>query len=549
MNRTQRHNLDELAATTYDLLIVGGGINGAGIAREAAMRGLKVVLIEKNDFAFGTSSRSTKLAHGGLRYLETREFSLVRESLRERGILMNTLAPHLVKPMPFWVPFHESDQRPAWMVKVGLWIYDVLAFGSSIQRHRSFSKSEALRLEPSLAAEGFKGAAQYWDCQMNDARLVLENILDAERFGARCLNYTGLLSCQRLASGAVRALLRDEEAEREAELSASWVINAAGPWVDSVLGLLGRSLAFAAVKPTKGVHLVTRPLTKKHALLVPARGDSRVFFIIPASYGGRAASLIGTTDTDFYGDKDHVLADPQDVEYLLSQVRRVLPSADLKTSDIWASYAGLRPLSAPDKDAAGNSKISRESQILEQDGLLSLTGGKFTTYRCLAEKTVNRVAALLKLQLKSSFSANTPLPGAPKSPADWELLNSGAPGLAEAYGVSLESAEYLLSLYGVSATAVLEMTREDPDLKNPVAPGSPAILAQVVYAARHEKAEHLVDFYLRRTFLGLELEPDHFGVELVASCMGAELNWNREREADELEHLKQVIEGEYRISI
>lgn len=548
MSRIQRHNLDELAAIHYDLLIVGGGINGAGIARDAAMRGLRVVLVEKNDFAFGASSRSTKLIHGGLRYLETYEFSLVRESLRERGILMRTLAPHLVKSLPFWVPFYKKDKRGAWMVKAGLWLYDFLGFDSSIQWHRSFSKSAALALEPGLVNIDFKGASQYWDCHMNDARLVLENILDAERFGACCLNYTALISCQSLKSGAVRALVRDEEAEREVELSASLLINASGPWVDDVLGLLGRTQPNPAVKPTKGVHLITRPLMQSHALLVPAQGDSRVFFIIPTIYGGRAASLIGTTDTDFFGDKEHVHSDAQDVKYLLEQTNRILPKADLKSSDIWATYAGLRPLSAPLKDAAGNSKISRESQILEQDGLLSVTGGKFTTYRSLAEKTVNRAAALLKLQLKPSPSASIPLPGAPKNSADLELLSSGAEGLVERYSVNLESVKYLLSIYGVSAPAVLEITREDPEFKNPVALGSPAILAQAVYAARHEKAERLDDFYLRRTFLGLELAPDHPGVERVAAVMGAELRWNRERIADELEQLKRVIEGEYRIA-
>jgi len=432
------------------------------------------------------------------------------------------------------------------MVRAGLWIYDLLAWGASIERHKYFSKSEALNLEPGLAEAGFKGAAQYWDCQMNDARLVLENILDAERYGARCLNYTGLVSCQRLASGALRAVVRDEESERDVELSASLLINAAGPWVDAVLGLLGRGMAEAAVKATKGAHLVTRPLTQGHALLVPARGDARVFFVIPCVYGGRAASLIGTTDTDFFGDKEHVRAEAADCDYLLGETRRILPKADLQPGDIWASFAGLRPLSAPVRSGLGNSKISREAQILEQDGLLSLTGGKFTTYRALSEKAVNRAAALLGLPLKKVSSASLPLPGAPKSSADRLWLKSAAAGLADQYSVSVPCAEHLLSLYGMCAPAVFELTRENPELKSPVTPGSPAILAQAVYAARHERAEHLVDFYLRRTFLGLDLAPDHVGVERVAAAMGSELRWSRERVAEELEQLKLVVEGEFR---
>lgn len=551
MNLVNRHSLADLGRDHYDLLVCGGGINGAGIAREAALRGLKVLLVEKGDFGSGTSSRSTKLAHGGLRYLENREFGLVRESLRERGTLMKVLAPHLVKPMPFLLPFYQGDRFPAWYVKAGLWTYDALAIGSGIGMHRSFGRSETLAMEPSLGPQGLKGSSVYYDCQMNDARLVLENILDAERLGARCQNYCSLVSTHALRLGEVRARIRDEIEEREAEVSASLLINAAGPWVDEVMGRLKRSSA-PLVKPTKGVHLVTRPLTQSHAMFLPARADKRIFFVIPWHYNGRAASLVGTTDTDFRGDMNHVRAEAEDTAYLIQELKRVFPQERLGPADLWGTYAGLRPLTAPGAGGGSNSSISRESSLFEDDGLISLTGGKFTTYRAICESLVARAAELLAIAhprgsnpLPPSLSALKPLPGAPKNAHERELL-ADARGLAGRYGVDEASAALLISLYGVAALAVLELTREEPEWKAPLAPGSPAILAQAVYAARHEKAQRLADFYLRRTFLGLELAPDHKGVDRVASLMGNELRWSRDAEVEELDYLKRVVAGEYR---
>ncbi len=526
MTPLPRPNLESLSAKRYDLLVLGGGINGAGIARDAALRGLTVLLIEKNDFGFGASSRSTKLAHGGLRYLESAELGLVRESLKERAILQDVLAPHLVHPLPFLLPFYGGDLRPPWKIKLGLWLYDLLALGSSIRTHQSFGRVETLRQEPALERRGLKGAGLYWDCRMNDARLVLENIVDAEQLGAVCLNYTVLKSVEHLSTGDLRGRVLDLDTGQEVAVSARLLINTTGPWVDEALDSLGRAQGIPAVKPTKGVHLVTRSLTKGHALLVPARSDGRVFFIIPCDFLGEPASLIGTTDTDFHGDKAHVHADAADVAYLLAETRRVLPGADLRPADIKATYAGLRPLSAPHKDARGNFHISRESQILEQDGLLSVTGGKFTTYRALAEKVVDRAARLLGLKLGSLSTAHRPLPGAGQFP----------------------SPSYLESIYGALAPEILSLGGPDPSLLEPIAPGLPAILAQVAYAVRNEKARHLVDFYLRRTFLGLDLAPDHPGVEKVAAVMAKELGWDAAVMAKELEDLERTINGEYRNS-
>lgn len=551
MRLWNRHSLSELAREDYDLAIVGGGINGAGIARDAAQRGLRVILLEKNDFAFGTSSRSTKLAHGGLRYLETFEFALVHESLRERGILLKTLAPHLVKPMPFLVPFYRGDRWPAWYVKAGLWLYDLLAIGSGIVWHRSWSRDKTLGLEPTLNPEGLKGSAEYWDSQMNDARLVLENILDAERLGARCQNYARVVSAHALRLGEVRLRVRDEIEEGEAEIRASLLINAAGPWVDQLLRLLGRP-APPLVKVTKGIHLISRPLTQGHALFLPVQGEKRIFFVIPWTYNGKAASLIGTTDTDFRGDLDHLRAEADDAAYLLQQVKRYFPQESFRPGEIFSSYAGLRPLRAPGAAAEGNSGISRESAIVEDEGILSLSGGKFTTFRSMSERTVDRAMELLAkahprgaLSSRASQTASRPLPGAPKSDAERKYLLN-AKGLAARSGLEEATLHYLLSLYGTATAEVLALCEEEPLWKEALAPGSPAILAQVVMAVRFEKAQHLTDFYLRRTFLGLELEPNHRGVDRVAALMGRELRWTKEEEGEELEQLRRVISGEYR---
>jgi glycerol-3-phosphate dehydrogenase len=453
--------------------------------------------------------------------------------------------------MPFLLPYYKGDRYPPWYIKAGLWLYDILAYGSLIGMHQSFGPRRTLDMEPGLSPKGLRGSSLYYDCQMNDARIVLENVLDAERHGARCLNYMSLVSTHALRLGEVKARVRDELQDREGEVSASLLINASGPWADETLRKLKRDFA-PTVKPTKGVHLVMRPLTKGHALFLAAAADRRIFFVIPWSYNGKPASLVGTTDTDFKGDLNHVRAESDDTGYLMQELKRVFPAEKFGGADIWATYAGLRPLSAPQKGEAANSSISRESSMLESDGLLSVTGGKFTTYRAMSERVVDRAAQLLNIAhpsgaapIQPSQSAFKPLPGAPKNSAEFEALKD-AKGLAARFEVGEAVAAYLISLYGTAAVAVLQLTQEEKDWKKPIAAGYPAILAQAAYAARHEKACRLADFYLRRTFLGLELAPDHVGVDRVAALMGNELRWSRDDEFEELDNLKRLVAGEFR---
>jgi glycerol-3-phosphate dehydrogenase len=543
-----RPELAELCAEPVDLLIVGGGINGLGAAREAAGRGLKVLVVDGRDFAFGASSRSTKLAHGGLRYLEQASFGLVAEALKERRVLCEVLAPHLTRPLPFLVPVYAGDARPAWMIRAGLWLYDALALAGRgfIHGHRWHGPQGAQALAPDLAPSGLRGAAEYWDCQMDDSRLALENLWDARRMGARALNYCSLQDASLLKDGEVRVRLRDEESGRDCEARARLLVLAAGAWTDQAFRRLGSSARAPRVHPTKGIHLVTRRLINTHALLVPARSDRRIFFVIPWELEGRPASLIGTTDSDFSGDMDHLNADDGEISYLLSETARVLPLARLGRSDVWATFAGLRPLTAPRLAGQGNAAVSREHTFWEEPGVLAVTGGKYTTYRSLCQSLVERAARRLGAVLPKSTSAHSPLPGAPRPGeplgADLSLELGRRTGLDQA------ATELLVRHYGRLAFEVCALCDQDPGLKEPLAPdsGCPAILAMAAWAALHEQAVHLDDFYLRRTKLGLRLPPDHRGVDRAAAVMGALLGWDKQREQGELERLKQVVTDEYR---
>jgi glycerol-3-phosphate dehydrogenase len=543
-----RPALAELARPTYDLIIVGGGINGAGLLREAAQRGLSALLVEAQDFAFGASSRSTKLLHGGLRYLEHRDFALVAESLKERRILTEVLAPHLTRPLPFLIPVLKGEARPGWLIRLGLWLYDILAWKGRglIKAHRWLGPEAARALAPSLVTEGLRGAAEYWDCQMDDSRLVLENLLDAQRLGARALNYCRLMSAHRLAEGDVRLRLRDEEAGVEGEVKGRLLVVAGGAWTDRIFEALGLK-GPAKVKPTKGIHIVTRRLIDEHALLLQPRSDGRVFFVVPWWLEGKPASLLGTTDSDFSGDPDHVRAEEGEIAYLLNETARVLPGAKLTRTDVQASYAGLRPLTAPlPARSHSNGAVSREHKLWEEPGVLAVTGGKYTTYRSLCLELAERAAQRLGRTLPPSRSHVDPLPGAPRQAA--EAGEAAALHLEQTYGLSPDSAALLVQHYGRLARDVAALIDEDPEWKKPLAPGTdcPAILAMAVWAARHEHCAHLDDFYLRRTQLGLRLPPDHKGVDRVAGVMGRELWWDRERENEEIERLKKVLMGEYR---
>jgi glycerol-3-phosphate dehydrogenase len=381
--RTRRRNLERMASEEFDLLVIGGGIHGAGVARDAAMRGLTVALVEKGDFASGASSKSSKLIHGGLRYLEHFEFGLVRESCRERGILLR-IAPHLVKPLPFLIPIYQGDPRPPWMVRIGLAMYGMLGGSRSAGQNRVLSAAEAVEQEPVLQAGDLRGAAEYWDCQENDARFCLANIVEAAEHGAACANYVEATGFALRGGRLQGTRVRDVITNASFDIRARSFINAGGPWVERIAGLDPATPAIP-LRPTKGIHLVTRRLAQRHALLLQTRRDRRVFFVLP---WGAHHSLVGTTDTDFDGDADRVEAKCRDVEYLIECVNKALPSVNLTGADVLSSFAGLRPLLR--QDGRVPSDVTRRHTLgVSPGGLISIIGGKYTTYRAVAEEVVN----------------------------------------------------------------------------------------------------------------------------------------------------------------
>ena len=494
--------LDRLKREEFDLVVIGGGINGAGIARDAAMRGFRVALVEKGDFASGTSSKSSKLIHGGIRYLQTGDFRLVRTACRERDLLRRRLAPHLVQPLAFLFPVYSGDPVGLLALTAGMWLYDTLAIFRNIRRHRMLTRRRTLALEPDLRAEGLRGAAFYYDCFTDDARLTLETVLAAEEEGAITINYLELQDFVKEGGRLVGAHLRDRLGRLELEVRAHRVVNATGPWADRV-----RRLDDPAAKPclrlTKGVHVVVTRERAGHtqAVVMHSPRDRRILFAIP--WG--AHSIIGTTDTDFAGEPDEAVPDGADVQYLLEAANWFFPAAKLRPADVVSSYAGLRPLVASDTEQ-NPSALSREEEVLESlSGLITLAGGKLTTYRWVAAEVVQLISKQLGVTARkrrgSFVSAERPLPGGRSiDPACMarELSSS------DRYGLTPEQMNHLVTRYGSRTPEVVQLLRDDGELKQALVPGMPDIWAEAAFAVQKEMAVRSEDILFRRTHLALK---------------------------------------------
>jgi glycerol-3-phosphate dehydrogenase len=475
--------LARMRSRRFDILIIGGGIVGAGIARDAAMRGLSVALIEQGDFASGTSSKTSKLIHGGLRYLEHGHLRLVVESLRERQTL-RTIAPGLVQPLSLLLPVYAGDARPAWKINIGLWLYDLLAAGRNIRPHRMLSARRALAAEPGLRADGLRAAGLYADCQMDDARVCLSNVLQASGFGASCANYVRLRDVLtvdgRVAGGAAEDLLTG----RSFEIQAAAVVNATGPWSDQVRRLSDHR-ATARLSPTKGIHLVV-PQVAREALFVQAKKDGRMFFILPwGEY-----SLIGTTEAPSGGPPEELAASSEEVGYLLEETNRVLPGRRVGEEQIVATFAGARPLLA----AAGSAtRASREHRIeIDPRGLISVLGGKYTTYRLMAQQTVDFLVSRHHWKTDRCLTDQVSLLEAvqPVSLDRWqELTRRMDPDLLAR----------LLVRYGSGTFHLLRLVDGDPALLQPVCPHHEVIQAELVHAFQQELACTITDVLVRRT--------------------------------------------------
>jgi glycerol-3-phosphate dehydrogenase len=512
-----------------DLAIIGGGINGAGLAAQAARFGLSVVLFEKADFGSGASSKSTKLIHGGIRYLEQAKFSLVFEALHERHRLLN-LAPHLVHPIPFLLPIYKNDIRPPWMIKVGLWLYDLLAGAKNIARHQWLSPSEAIRQAPVLNSENLLGCGVYYDAQVNDARLVLENILAAENLGAHCYNYCRISQIDRQSS-QIRLFYHHELSGEEGTITASCLVNASGPWSNQTAKLVSEE-ALRIVRPTRGSHIVVPEILPHQAVLVMSRRDNRVIFIIP----WRGNSLVGTTDLDDPSDPDQVHPTEEEISYLLQEAARVLPKTCWDRCQVISAFAGLRPLAWSDRDHV--STVSREDKIMADDNLFFIIGGKLTTYHSMAQKTLKLIFKYL--EKKQSIPKPDHLPGSPTRP--WDLfLNEEAPRWISQFGIKQDQANHLACLYGQKAESVLELLRSDPRLYERLHPSRPEILAQVAHAVKTEKAVHLEDVLLRRLEIGYSKERWGESAEKTSQWMAEFLNWDENKRQEELGKYRQRL--------
>ena len=526
--------LDALVSTDHHMLVVGGGITGAGVARDAAMRGFKVACVEQVDFGYGTSSRSSKLIHGGLRYLEQMNLRLVFEGTHERATV-RAIAPHLVQPIPFLVPVFEESKHSVRKLGVGLWMYDALAGKRRHGKHTRHDAETLMGLEPTLRKNGLRGGAIYFDCMTDDARLVLENVLSAHAQGATMLNQVSFVRPIRDDAGHITgAVLRDHPTGRTLEARCRVLIQCAGPWTDDVLKRCAKDMP-SMIRTTKGVHVVFphAKLPVRHAVVMSAVRDHRVIFAIPR---GRV-TLVGTTDTDYGGDPDDVHATRDDVEYLVETVARYFPEHAPPASAIVATYAGLRPLVRD--DASSPYDVSREHTVVARaDGTVTIGGGKLTTYRRMASDVV--VAAMKVMGLTRKHRPKCPTRTASLPGADGFDVEADAPKAIDALvqrGVAKDVATHLVSVYGIRHTGL------DGDVETRLVPGLPFVLGEVDHAVTHEGALTPEDVLVRRLPVFYEA-PDQ-GLEcLEAVCdrMAGLLGWSPEARLDHVVSYRATVE-------
>jgi glycerol-3-phosphate dehydrogenase len=535
------------AAPAYDIVVIGGGITGTGIARDAALRGLKVALFEKGDYASGTSSKSSKLVHGGLRYLEHGEIGLVFESVSERRV-QTRVAPHLVRPLPFLIPIYKGAKPGLEMMNFGLWIYDSLALFRAPRLHKTFRGTRAaLELEPALRAEGLRGALEYYDCNTDDARLVLENALDARTLGADCHTYTEVTRFERRDDGRITSVCVRDRLTGEARTVASRVvILAAGAWTDEMIVRFELPIERPLLRRTKGVHIVVPrerlPLTRAITLISPV--DHRVMFAIP----WRERTVLGTTDTDFEGTADDVAADAADVTYLCESANGMFPQAKLEPHDVISTWAGLRPLIAapPNVD---ESDVSREHEVFTRsDGLVIIAGGKLTTYRRMARQAVNETLKLLD-QLGESVAVtrtgtkDRPLPGA-EGLTETNLEGVAAVGrrLMADYRLDVDTATHLCGVYGTRAHLLAARIARDPALAERLDRELPYVWAEVEFAAKHDLARTVEDVLARRVPLLLVSRDQGLGVcERVAGVLGDVFAWTLPQRTQMLDEFRAEV--------
>jgi glycerol-3-phosphate dehydrogenase len=517
-----------------DILVVGGGIVGTGSALDAVTRGLSVGMVEARDWASGTSSRSSKLVHGGIRYLEQLDFRLVREALKERGLLLQRIAPHLVKPVRFLYPLNKRFFERIY-IGAGMLLYDILSYTGGrppgVPHHRHLTRSQVMRAAPSLAHDAMIGGITYYDAQVDDARYVASLARTASFYGAHVASRVRVEGFLKVGERVVGVKVHDLETGERFEIKAKQVVNATGVWTDDTQAMVGERGQFK-VRASKGVHLVVpRDRFQSNVGLI-LRTEKSVLFVIP---WGRHW-LVGTTDTDWHLDKAHPAATAADIDYILEHVNKVL-AVPLTREDVEGVYAGLRPLLAGESEQT--SKLSREHLVAHSvPGLVVIAGGKWTTYRIMAKDAIDAAVSALDANVPKSVTQDIGLLGAEGYQAAWNKRAK----IARAFGVHKVRIEHLLNRYGVLTDELLDIIRETPSLGNPLPGADDYLEAEVVYAATHESALHLEDVLARRTRISIEAwDRGISAAPVAAKLMGGVLGWDEERIDREVNnYLKRV---------
>jgi glycerol-3-phosphate dehydrogenase len=516
--------LARFGAEEFDIVVIGGGATGTGTALDAASRGLSVALLEARDYAAGTSSRSSKLIHGGLRYLEQKDFGLVREALRERGLLLKKLAPHLVRPVPFLFPLEQRWETP--YIGAGMILYDTLGGGhQGVPRHRHLSKRKALRVAPALRDDAMIGAFQYYDAQVDDARHTMTLARTAAHYGAAVANNIAVVGFLREGERVTGVVAKDAHTGEEIEVRAKQVINCTGVWTDDIQNMVGERGKFH-VRASKGVHLlIPRDRLQLDTGLI-LRTEKSVLFVIP---WGRHW-IVGTTDTDWELDRAHPAASRSDIDYIFERVNKVLREP-LTHEDVEGVYAGLRPLLSHESEST--SKLSREHTVaVPVPGLVAIAGGKYTTYRVMAKDAVDAAARSMEMRVPPSVTHETPLIGAD----GYFALRNRKEALAAETGLHPARIEHLLNRFGSRIFELTAAIAADPELAEPLPGADDYLAAEVLHAVTHEGAQHLEDVLTRRTRISIEAwDRGLESAEPAARLMAGALGWDQDtidREVD-----------------
>ena len=525
--------LKALSTEEFDVLVIGGGINGVGIALDAASRGLSVALVESRDFASGTSSKSSKLIHGGLRYLEQYDFKLVREALNERELMVSTLSPHLVKPVSFLYPLQEKLKERTY-VGAGMALYDALrGFKRALPWHKHLSQKRISEIAPSLRLDVITGGYQYFDAQVDDARHTMSIARTAAKYGAIITTRT---SCKELIMNGKKvtgAIIEDEETGSTIKVRSKTTIMAAGVWTDPLYEQFGLKPGYA-VRMSKGAHIVVPGNAIKSETGVIIKTEISVLFIIP--WGDKW--IVGTTDTDYDESREEPLATSDDVTYILNQANRVL-EPKLRREQVIGVFAGLRPLVSTDPDSP-TTKLSREHVVdSPAHGFVSIAGGKYTTYRVMSEDAVNEAINHMRKIVPDSVTETLAIIGA----EGYSVLMNQIPRLAQKYEIHESSVEHLLNRYGSLIDEVLEPARSDAELFQEVVPNLPYLKAEILYAVTHEGARSIDDVFSRRTRIAFEAPDQGLSViDNVADLIAPHLGWSVTQKKASIQEYRAIVE-------